>query len=443
MKRILKGVLPAMLLGAVCAQADTVRLECGQAGGALQLAIDSGSATVTWADGSKEQVSFDGTLRELTLKSAALTVEAPSITMLVCPGNDIKSIDLTGAPSLVELNAQDCGLESIKLGKGDALRYLNVANSPKLTEAILPSSCPVLETLVVSGCAFAALPEADRLPALAVLWAQDNKLKSLKLTAFENLEELYVDRNELTTVLVPASAVTVSATGNKLSKLDVRRATGLKTLDATGNAIANLSLNSPCGLEDFYVYDNALTFKYLPTVIDNGKNVIDHWAVAPQQPLDLGTDLDMAQYVAFSTPASRNADGVAVNPAMVWTDAEGNTLVDGVDYTFDTKTYRVTFAHAVKGATASITSALYPGFELETAPLNINDSGIEAAAADAVSVAVSGNTLTVTAAAAAEVAVTDLTGKLLRSGTLTGSWSRTLTPGIYFVNNTKVPVGIR
>lgn len=443
----------AALLVCMPAMADNIVMQASSGTGSVRLTLDAGSsATVKWADGSTEVLNFDGSLMELNLKSENFTITSSGkISTLLCPSNTLQSVDLSKAPYLVEVNVQDCGLSQLKFSSAVLLRYLNVAGNP-LGNSIIKYSMPALQSLVVAGCGLTELPDPELMPNLTILWAQDNDITSGALRKFEALQEVYINNNHISTITVPTTIRTVTASGNKLTRMDARSLTGLTDLDLTDNALTTLYTDAAnnVALEHFYVHENQLSFKQLPTVYDaaTGANTISRWSIEPQHPYQIDSNLDVNASLSINTPIGKNAWGVTLNPTVIWLDSDGNQIVQNVDYS-ETGVGRFTFLKDLGPLTGYVTCPEYPGVTLLTTPITIGKGGTVGideitSARSSLSISVSGTSLTIQALTPdTPLTVTNAAGAMIYSGNLSGSWSRELAPGTYVVNNTKVIVGTR
>lgn len=440
-------VMAAALLIAMPAMADKLVFEAAQSDGSVTLTLDAGlSATVVWADGSTQAVSFDGLLQELALKSKKFTISTKgsgNITTLICPDNDLTLIDLTDAPAIKDVNAQSCGLSVFKGGVADKLMYLNLCGNPELGNDVVNRPYPSLESLLAAGCGISATPDPANMPNLRVMWLQDNALTNGAVRKFENLEHLYLQNNQLTTISIPSTLKVLNASGNALTRADIRPSTILEEIDLSHNSIATLYTDAAGGnlLKYAYLEDNELTFKYMPTVAD-----MTRWLVDPQAPIQIEEKINVGDQISLLAATQRNAWGVELDPEFIWKDEDGNVLTEGIDYT-QPLPCRFVFPKEVGTVFAVITAPKhYPDAELFTTPVTVGDnSSVDTAGIDARGLDISavGNKLTVTAAEPVYVSVSDAAGVTYHNGILTGSWSRELAPGVYIVNNTKVVVGTR
>lgn len=449
---ILRQTCLAALLAAAAlpAAADRVAFEALPDAGAVRLTLDAGlTAVVRWADGTAEEVSFDGDLREIKLHSPAFSLEtAGRIGYVVCPDNPLKAIDLSGAPYVKGVYAQNCRLEAFCPGVATSLEVLHLSGNAGLAGVLPTLSLPALRFLGAADCALERLPDAQALPGLHALWAWNNRLAAAPAAEAAGCEQVYLQNNRLTAFAPSAALTTLSVAGNALRLLNLQRCDSLVTLDASDNQLRIL-VTSPAAaatLRHFYVDGNSLTYADMPTLTDDAgglrpQNVL----LAPQKAVKLPAELAADAAVSLSAHIGANQWGKALSPEVVWTDAEAGVLVAGEDY-LEKDDYGYVFLKNLTGVTATVSCAEYPGMTLATTPMRVSASTTTAVGAvggggAGVSVAVSGHVLTVSTAAPAEVTVCGADGVLLRSGLLRGTWSRHLPAGVYIVNNRKVMVG--
>lgn len=433
---------------ALPATADRVDFEALPDAGSVRLTLDAGiEGLVRWADGTTEEIRFEGPLREIQLKSSAFSIETSGrINYVVCPDNPLTSIDLTNAPYVRGLYAQNCRLTDLKPGVATSLNVLHISGNPGLGEKLASLSLPALSFLAAAECELSRLPGADVLPALEGLWAWGNKLTSAPVVGRTNCEQVLLQDNRLSTLAVSPALRTLCVSGNQLRRLDLKACNRLETLDAAHNVMRILytSPASASTLRYLYVNDNALDYADMPTLSDaDGNCYLTDMALDTQAELKIASTLKPDAEVSLAAFVAANQWGKPLEAEVTWADKDGNVLVSGKDYV-DKGGYVYTFLKGFDGVKATATCADYPGMTLVTGEMQVNAPTAIAGVNDdnaAPGIAVDGCRLSVSADCPTQVTVSDAAGRVLRSGVFRGTWTAHLPAGVYMVNGRKVIVG--
>lgn len=448
MNTLRQTTVATFLALALPAAADRVDFETLPQAESVSLTLDAGTdGLVRWADGTTEAVTFDGTLKTIRLKSSAFSIETTeSIRYVVCPDNPLTSIDLTEAPYVRGLYAQNCRLTDLKPGVATSLNVLHVSGNPGLGEKLASLLLPALSFLGAAECELSKLPDADVLPALEGLWAWGNKLTSAPVVGKTNCEQALLQDNRLSTLAVSPALRTLCVSGNQLRRLDLKACNRLETLDAAHNIVRILYTSPACAstLRYLYVNDNALDYADMPTLSDaDGNCYLTDMALDTQAELKIASTLKPDAEVSLAAFVAANQWGKQLEAEVTWTDKDGNALVPGKDYV-DKGGYVYTFLKGFDGVKATATCADYPGMTLVTSEMQVNaPTAIAGVSGDnaAPGIAVDGCRLSVSADSPTQVTVSDAAGRVLRSGVLRGTWTAHLPAGVYMVNGRKVIVG--
>ena len=133
--------------------AGEVKLSTSKAvGQTITVALDANiTASITWADGTKESFQSDAMPKEFTVKSTEFTISSDeditslylanngltslsvigiraSLQRLYCQGNELTELDLSPATKLTTLDCQDNQLTSLRLGS-KVVSHLNCAGN--------------------------------------------------------------------------------------------------------------------------------------------------------------------------------------------------------------------------------------------------------------------------------------------------------------------------
>ena len=91
------------------------------------------------------------------------------------------------------------------------------------------------------------------------LWVDRNQLTSLDVSNLMNLNSLRAERNQIASINVPNSLNVLWVSNNQLTSLDLSNLTNLEALFATNNQLTSLNVSGLTNLMDLYVNDNHLT----------------------------------------------------------------------------------------------------------------------------------------------------------------------------------------
>jgi Leucine-rich repeat (LRR) protein len=200
------------------------------------------------------RVSVGGLPRLATMSLGGAT----RLRRIMCSAFDIKELDLSPTPGLIELNCEECNLDAIDLSCTNELQQLDCSEN-RLKELDL-SPVPGLQKL---WCPWNEIAELDLsfVPGLKVLDCLDNRLTRLDLSLVTGLEELNCSDNRLAEInLSPVTRMTtLCCWGNQLAKLDLSPVTGLKKLHCNENQLTVLDLAPVTELEELDCGRNLLT----------------------------------------------------------------------------------------------------------------------------------------------------------------------------------------
>ena len=115
--------------------------------------------------------------------------------------------------------------------------------------------------IVVTGKEVASLDGVEYFPKLQELYCDKNELTSLDVSKNTALTELYCDENNLTSLDVSGntSLIELHCRANQLTSLDVSKNAALEKLLCDGNNLTSLDVSSNTSLIQLNCYDNNLT----------------------------------------------------------------------------------------------------------------------------------------------------------------------------------------
>ena len=193
--------------------------------------------------------------------------------------NSLTSLDVSGCPSLTELNCEHNYLTSLNVSNNTALTTLDCSNN-RLTSlnvsgctALTELDCRInqLPSLNVSGCTalttlyclFNQLPSLDvsDCTSLEYLNCYDNQLTSLNVSGCTSLKWLDCEENQR--ISLNASGCTalteLDCNGWNLKSLDVSGCTALTMLQCYSNGLTCLNVSGCTALTTLYCPNNQLT----------------------------------------------------------------------------------------------------------------------------------------------------------------------------------------
>lgn len=451
MMKTFKMLLLGFLLAAVVpASAGSFRLKTAKAvGEKLSIAVNAGiPLTLTWSDGTIEEIVSTGNLQDITVQASTLTISseksitavflaeneltelvvnnvASTLRRLYCGDNKLKTLNLTDCKELVSLDCQGNALETLSIGSS-LIEDLNVADN-KLTSHGLRSGANVT-SLVCANNKMTAISYLSSMTGLKALFCQGNEITSLATSKCVELQQLLAFDNKLKTFnsapLVNLKNLWIG--GNQLETLDLSAAKGIEGLTAQGNGLTLISWNGDATSKKALKYvdlsDNALFFNSFPTVY-NAKDGIDVDAcIGQQEPYQLLTDMNV-KVASDNLKAILGTNGMGDNVSTDFTikDQDGYELEKNVDYRFSAN--RFLFMNPFSGVTITITSTNYPDVTLTTKPFDVIDpSGVRQI--EDTEAGVTG-------------AVYDLQGRRVSDS---GIHSQNLSKGLYIVNGKKIVI---
>ena len=447
----LQLLLLTLLLSAG-AQAGSVRMKTAKAvGDKLTIAVNYGvPLSLTWSDGTKEEIVATGQPQELTVKGATLTLSSEkditslyladneltelnvagivgTLRRLYCPNNQLTKLDLSDCKELVSLDCQGNQLSSLSVGSAQMEDY-NVADN-QLT-AIGLRSAGNITSLVCANNKLTALGYVGSMSGLTSLFCQGNELTSVPVTRCVELRQLLAYDNKLKTVnTLPLVNLTDLWLGNnQLETLDLSDNTVIVGLMAENNRLNTIKWNSNMRNTAALAYadlsDNALFLDQLPSMAY--KKVTVDGAIGHQDDYPL-VDTDVNVATPSIRSLRRNGWDNSHSVSVVITEAGGQTLVADEDYKFTGSSF--TFLKPYSGVVIAITSDNYPGLDVKTVPFNVIDpAGIKGVESEAAGSSEKGSD-----------AIYDLSGRKF-SETSASSVTSGLPKGIYIVNGKKVVI---
>ncbi|GEM_PF-2387108 len=203
------------------------------------------------------------------------------LSMLTIEEQGVTAVDITNAPKVTGIYANNNSIESIDLSNNAAMRVVNMAGNKlsgkldmsalstlysfdlennALTEIVLPAGSPLYEI----SCSNNQLTSLDmsQCPMMREVRAADNKLTSLDLTGLSALEEITVANNQITEVTGLADCPELTDLylfNNQIEALDISGNTKIRFLNVSNNKIPVLDTSKLADLSLFYASNNKLS----------------------------------------------------------------------------------------------------------------------------------------------------------------------------------------
>lgn len=435
-------------------------------GETFSFAVNPGAViTVDWGDGVP--VSMTATDSPLTgvLKGATVTVAGDKITMLNCNSAQLTALNVSSAPSLSTLYCADNQLTELSLTSNTAITDLDCSANQLTT--LLITRLKNLLTLDCSDNQITTLSVRNS-TGLKHLMCGNNKLTTLSLTALSNLETLWCPNNELTTLTIDnnkkleslvcdgnqltriktataghPSIVDFWCADNQLTTLALNGSSQLKTLNCENNLLTSTTL-APLTEPALAIYmgNNMLDFRYFY----NGKNVKNIF-YDPQAQFALSAEKVNIDEEVECPDMRKDGEGLTVAPTYAWiNEADNSTLARGSskDYVaVSSKSWAFRFKKPFEAVHCLVTSPNFPGVTLQSTTVQVIDpttDGItETMKNSGFTYGASDGTLYMSSEQAVPVRIYTLGGKLVWSGTVSGSGTRVhLGRGVFLVNHIKV-----
>lgn len=444
---------------ATAAKADVITFSTAKAqGDQVTLAVSAGvTGNVTWDDGQPTPFTSDGSLQSFTVAGTQLTIETNEpVSSFYCADNALTDLDVSGAPSLLQLTCSGNQLTELKLTDLTLLEELNFSDN-QLTSVSLTKNV----NLVVLDCSHNQLTTlyTSSLPLLKSLNCSHNQLTSMSVSSNTQLEALWCYNNALTRLtLGGVNPVQVCAFNNALTALDLSKCANLKELWVDNNKLETLDVsaasvvcfsasNNELGtiihntadkksMKYFYVENNLLAPYSLPTIAS-----MTATAIAPQRPfyivdnINVGETIDLSKYTRFN--GWNTASGCTVS----WENDAHEALVKGTDYTLSGAVY--TFIQPQWKMRVLATSTKYPDVEFKSQWIRVIDpEGVESVNAQhGMEVYAKGGQLVVCNAEPMQVRVIHVSGRVVVDAYLAaGTHAWNLPTGVYVAGGKKVIV---
>ena len=266
----------------------------------------------------------------------SITVEGSKIYEFDFTDNEaVDSIDLSNCPALETVTMTSCtALKSLKLGTHEALNKVQLTYS--LVDTLVFQNFPALKTLTLNYNSNLKSIEVTNCPALVYLYLTDTGFDSLSLSNLPALLTLRVNGAPLQSLDLDLETLSLFyCDETPLTSLDLSGLPALKTLYARYGVLESITLSETAyanTLTYMYLAENNLPLSEIPPRGPKMSTSTNYYA--PQNPIDLGTDVSVGQKIdlsKYSYGRIYGTDSVTASSFSFITKFEED-LVAGTDY---------------------------------------------------------------------------------------------------------------
>ena len=257
--------------------------------------------------------------------------------------------------TLTAIEVKDVDMYSVDVTKLASLRVLNLINTKLYSIDLTWNRC--LQSLNLTGNNLAMVNLAGPNNSysknlLADINLSHNRLTEVTLNdmrAIRHLDLSYNNLKETISFYNGDYVESINFSHNEFYELDFTYCYALKHLDVSHNKLTYINMPEASVLEYFACNNNMFTISTLP---EHGNLKDENYIYAPQQDFEIATKgpgVDLS---------SLNRAGATT---YVWKKANGEAVVEGVDYTINNGATR--FINTTMGKVyCEMTNTLYPGF---------------------------------------------------------------------------------
>lgn len=380
MKKEILIATALLLLAPLIAFADEIRLTSTKTQ-SIDLNIITATATavtVDWGDGNPVPVSvtttdINGSTTTLSgIPVGEIVVKGDGITLFDCSLASVTALNLSAAPNLIKLLANNNSLSTLNLSSNTALYSLHAELNPALTSLDVSKNTE-LGLLYCNDNNMTSL-DVSQNTKLTTLYFSNNKIASIDLSKNTALKSIYGLNNLLQTIDLSSntSLTYVSLNTNKLSSIDVTALTLLKSLFLLNNNLTELK-----GANDIaknYTVNCSGNKLNLATLPQPGA-LKSSYTYVPQQALEIQTSIRVNELLDLSS--QNNVKGVLASPVATtysWATKTGTALVKGTDYEETNGVFKFLLPQTEK-VICSMTSTAFPKFTV-AAPLKTTEMSV-------------------------------------------------------------------
>lgn len=269
-----------------------------------------------------------------------LLPEGVRATSFIIEGQELYSLNLSGAPELSELVVKGAGLYSFDLAKHRCLETLHLEGNNLSQMSLKAKNFNFAKTL------------------LTTLTLRNNKIATFETDGLEGIQNLDLSHNNLTelTLETATKASNIDVSYNKLTEANLLKCDGLQRIDISHNNISSIIMPEiavPVAMNASYNNLNPATLPATSTFAES-------YVYAPQNAVAIpakGPGVDLS--ATYCT-----VDGATTQYA--WFKADGTALTPNAQYTVQNGVTRFTDS-SVGQVYGEITHAAFPDFTAENA----------------------------------------------------------------------------
>ena len=294
----------------------------------------------------------------------------------------VTSINFADNPELTDLTINnnsaskfESKLASLDVSKNAKLEKLNVmgasAEKPGLLTTLDLSNNPAIIQVYAQYNKLTSVKFADG-AKLSFLNVQNNELAELDLSGVESVKDIYASDNKLTAIDLSkvAAKATLNLFNNELTELTVPA--DVKTIDAKNNKIAKVAIKNVT--TKLALENNKLTFSNLPTIPVGIASKVNKYTYAPQDTaLAVKLDFQVLDLTGEYGPFQGITDAKDKKTAVTFKAGEEDVPAEN----FTEKDGKVTFLHVYDKVNGVLTNEAFPALTLTTQEFAIKTYGTD------------------------------------------------------------------
>lgn len=406
-------------------------------GSSFTITPGRGTYEVDWGDGKPVALVSTGSSVSGTLAGATIIIKGDVLYDLSCSGQQITSLDLSGASMLSRLDCSDNQIASLTLSSLKSLRTLDCSDNQL---AALNLSGTQMEELIASNNKIQTLSLAK---TLKTLWIDGNQITTLSLANAPILESLICDNNQLSRIRQTTDGnpqlVDFWIPSNQMTDLTLNKSPILETVNVENNQLSHFKiadLANNAKLKQAFLGGNQLLLNGLIP----SNNVIKLYA-GQQADITLETSVyAVGDIITLPDMSTNEHTGKRSTITYTLFTAEGSRLTRSVDYDYAEGIAKPHILKFLKAQDSPIhleaTSNSYPGAVIKSAPFQVlkDKTGVSATNIQQLKISRRGHFVILSNAEPTPVTIHDGSGRLCWKGIVHGQSRIPLRRGIYVIN---------
>lgn len=325
----------------------------------------------------------------------------------------LSNVDMTNLKELSMLTIKNAGINSVKW-----------PDSPNFME------------LNLEGNNFQSIDLGSHAKDIFMLSLKNNKFETFDATKFPNLGILNLFGNQLKSINVGSSVWQLDLGRNKLTEIDLSKATGLNNVALTENMLSSIDISKNTSLAALFIDHNNFKFSTLPL---EAKRMGAYFTYANQADLDIkpeGNTVNLESEATIGEKATSYRWFIG-KPTInkVTYELEGEELYVDDEYRVENGISYFDLSETQEGLVCAMTNEALPNLILYTLPITIEgtDTGIASSSASQnLDITIDGKTINATTDGNEQIKLVDISGKVIARGN--GSLHTTVpVSGIYMI----------